>query len=367
MLAQTELKTGKTPRTVIRGVKSQKKNEVGVHWLRISVVRQYLSEILGVIEKNFGKSIRDGFGLWSYDSRYHWENGASLNFDSDIERSDHVHRGKVSLDLPGKALDMVLDLQSFLNELLYFNPVCTRIDVFFDDYQRTISPNELNEIARAKDFTGFLMVHHKESRVAVAGKNEMRLTYDEMSFGRRGQNGCGKYLRVYDKNLESDGEKDCIRWEIEFTKERAQLVFLKLCETRSIDAFATLCGALVGGSITFIHRNGDKNIERLSVYDFWQEILNVLGSVVIRVVAKKSDISGKYNFIYRQVTPTLALLRDIFVDDTDFFNWLNDAIGEGELRMSQVQVNLAKANKRNFRYDSGKVFDNFGVIVSERD
>jgi len=133
----------------------------------------------------------------------------------------------------------------------------------------------------------------------------------------------------------------------------------------SVDAFATLCGSLVGGSVKFVHRNGDKNIGRLDVYDFWQEILDLLGSVVIRIPTKKTDISGKYKYIYYQVTPTLALLRGTFVDDTDYFNWLNDAIGEGKLRMSQAQINMARANKRNIRYDNGKVFSNEGEILSE--
>jgi len=355
---------GKNPRNVIRGLDSRVRNEVGIHWLRISVPRQYLSRLLCVIELAFGKSCRDNFGLWSYDSRYRWENGASLNFDAEIDRSEFVHRGKVTLDIPGGALDRIADLQFFMHELLQFRPVCTRIDVFFDDYQRTITPNELNKIAEKKDFSGFVMVHHKTSRVAIAKENATKLVYDELSFGRRGQNGCGKYLRVYDKNLESEGKKNCIRYEVEFTKERANLVFYKLCETGSIDAFATLCGALVAGSVKFVHRNGDKNIGRLKVYNFWQKILDFLGKVVIRVPSKEKDIAGKYRFIRRQVTPTLALLREVFIDDIDFFNWLNDAIGEGELRMSQAQINLARVNKRNIRYDDGKVFDNDGVLVS---
>lgn len=353
MVAQKELQIGKAPRNVIRGLNSQKGNEVGIHWLRISVLRRNLPELRAVVDGFFDKSTSDGYGLWSYDSRHIWRNGVSLNYDHEIDRSNLVHGGKVSLDIPGKALDEVGDLQFFLDQLNGFEPVCTRIDIFFDDYQRKITPNELYQITKKKDVSGFLQIHHKESRVGVAGKNETRVTHDELSFGRRGQNGCGKYLRVYDKNLESEGEKNCIRWEIEFTKDRANLVFKKLCETRSIDAFATLCGSLIGGSVSFIHRNNDKNILRLPVYDFWKEILDFLGSVVIRTVSEKPDIEGKYNFIYRQVSPTLALLREVFVDEADFFCWLNDVIDEGELRMSQAQVILAQSSKQKLRYANG--------------
>lgn len=360
MLAEMKSKAGKTPRAVKRGVNSQIKNEVGLHWLRISVARQYLTRIRQYLDFYFGESAQDSYGLWSYDSRFYWPNGASLNYDSAATRSDSVHNGKFTVEIPGQALDRIAeaDLHLFLLSLRQFSPTCTRCDVFFDDYNRTIRPGDMHQIVQGRDYSGFRKSQIKQ------GYDSGRLIHDEIDFGKRGQNGSGQYLRIYDKVLESKGEKNCIRFEVEFTKERAHKVFDKLSQCTSIDAFATLCGSLVGGSVKFVYRNGEKNIGRLKVYDFWKEILELLGSVVIRTSVKKTDIGGKYDFIYRQVTPTLALLRDTFVDDTDFFNWLNDAIGEGKLRMSQAQINLAKANKRNLRYDDGKVFDNDGFLVA---
>lgn len=353
MVAQKVLKTGKTPRDVLRGVNSQTLNEVGIHWLRISIPRQYLGKMKAYCGFYFGEAVQDGRGLWSYTDRYSWSNGATLNYDSDIARSDSVHQGKISLDVPGKALDGIaeLDLHLFLLSLRQFRPSCTRIDVFFDDYNRTNTPTGIHDIIKVRDYSGFRKGQLKQRF------DNGKMIHDEVDFGTRGDNGSGKYLRVYDKALESDGKKDCIRWEIEFSKERAHKVFDKLSECGSVEAFATLCGSLVAGSIKFVHRNGDKNIGRLVVYDFWQKIIDFLGSVVIRVSIKTTDMSGMYKWVYRQVSPTLACLRDTFVDDTDFYNWLFDVLDDGELRMSQRQMNLAKANKSNLRYSDGKVFD----------
>jgi len=361
MITQKVSKMGKTPRNVKRGVNSQIKNEVGLHWLRISIARQYLPKLRAYLDFYFGESAQDDYGLWSYDSRYYWPNGASLNYDSAAVRSESVHGGKFTVEIPGQALDGIgqTDLHLFLLSLRQFSPTCTRCDVFFDDYHRTINPHELHDIVKVHDYSGFRKSQIKQ------GYDSGRLIHDEIDFGKRGPNGSGQYLRIYDKVLESKGEKNCVRFEVEFTKERSHKVFEILSQVTSIDAFATLLGSLVAGSVKFVHRNGDKNISRLGVYDFWREILELLGSVVIRIPTKQTDIAGKYNYIYRQVTPTLALLRGTFVDDTDFFNWLNDAIGEGELRMSQAQINLSRANKRNLRYDDGKVFDNDGEILSE--
>lgn len=361
MTAQMDLKNGKTPRPVLRGVNSQTPNEVGIHWLRISVPRQNLSRLLKFCCFYFGESTKDGYGLWSYDTRYLWSNGASLNYDCDAERAERVHHGKATLDVPGKALDSIedLDLHLFLLSLRQFNPSCTRCDVFFDDYHRLNTPSGIHDIIKNRDYSGFRKGQLKQR--FDGGK----MIHDEVDFGTRGDNGAGKYLRVYDKALESDSKKDCIRWEVEFAKERAHEVFDKLSQVTSIEAFATLCGALVGGSITFVHRNGEKNIGRLEVYSFWEQIKELLGTVVVRVSVKSTDIGGMYKWVYRQVSPTMACLRDTFVDDTDFINWLFDVLAEGELNMSQRQANLAKANKKSFRYDLGRIMNRDDKVLSE--
>jgi len=365
MVAQTELKVGENPRTVIRGLQSQTPNETGIHWLRNSFPRQYLKRIREYCDVYFKKSSQDGYGLWSYDTRYVWPNGASLNYDSDIERSNSVHNGKVTLDVTGQALDSIDqgDLHLFLIGLRQFSPTCTRVDVFFDDYQRLETPSDMHELVKNFDFSGFRSFNIKQRHILNKG-----IVHDEVDFGKRGGNGSGKYLRVYDKALESKGKKNCVRYEIEFTKSRAHDVFDKLSLTTSTHGFATLCGSLVAGSIVFIHRTrrtGDKNIARLRVYDFWQKIKELLGTLVIRIPVVKNNIAGMHRFIDKQVCPTLATLRETFVDDTDFFNWLNDRISQGELRMSQRQINLAKADKRTLRYSYGKVVDTInGVLVA---
>lgn len=361
MTVQTELKMGKTPRIVPRGVKCQDCNEVGIDWLRISIHRQYLKRFRSFLDFYFGKSARDDRGLWSYDSRYHWPNKASLHFDSDIDRCERLHRGKFSVEIPGRALRGIsqVDLHLFLLSLGQFSPTCTRIDVFFDDYNRTVVPSDLIDIIKKNDYSGFRKA--RPNQIYDRG----HLCRDEVTFGVRGGNGSGKYLRIYDKNLESKGKKNCIRYEVEFCKKRAHKVFDRLSQTTSIDAFATLCGSLVGGSVKFIHRsNHDKHLCRLAPYDFWQKIQLLLGVVYVRVPVKETDMAAKYKYIYKQVTPTLALIRDTFVDDVDFFNWLFDCICDGQLRMNQTQMNLAEANKRNLRYDDGKVFNNDNVIVA---
>lgn len=339
---------GKAPRTVIRGVNSQISNEVGVHWLRISFDRKFLSEIVRWCSHFWGESDQDGFGLWSYDSRTWWSSGVSLNFDAAKERSLEVHNGRITLECPGKALDELTsaDLGLFLEGCDYaFCGKCTRVDVFLDDYNRTMSPTELHDIIKRGDYSGFRIGHIAQTRESG------RLTHDQVMFGRRGEKGSGKYLRIYDKALESKGEKDCIRYEVEFTQDKAQQVFKKLCKTQGdIEAFATLCGSLVGGCVNFVKRTGDKNIGRLDVYEFWSIIRDTIGSLVIRAEKKVNNLTGVLEWTQRQVAPSLACLRKVWRNDQEFFNWMLDVLDDGDSRMGPHKTALAQQYEGTIGY-----------------
>jgi len=268
------------------------------------------------------------------------------------------------LEVTGRSLDSLArdDLRLFYRGLRRFSAVCTRLDVFADDYQRLMTPQRLKRIIRRGDYTGFRQFHFKETGNRL--KNGVVFNHLEVDFGRRGGNGSGKYLRVYDKSLDSKDERNCIRWEVEFHGERANKAFDELSQATSTGAFAKFCGSLVAGSITFVHRTGDNNLSRLVVYKFWERFRKVLGSLVVRIEKKVSDIAGMYRWVRKQVAPTLATLRATFLDEVDYINFLCDVVADGSFKMSQRQNNLAKANKNIYRYTDGRIFDDFGVLIT---
>lgn len=355
MQTQSRLKTGENPRNVLRGWNSQ---EVGPHWLRISTPRQYLEAVRRYCDIYFGESVENERGYNSYDVRYYWPNGVSLSYDSTCERSDLKHNGYVSLDVPGLVLDSMEpeSLRMFFFGLRKFNPKATRLDIYFDDFQRLITPSKLRRIIKKNDFSGF----RKGGNIVLYKSG--RLIHDEVDFGTRGKSGSGKYMRTYDKSLESDGSKDCIRYEIEFTKKHADKAFDLLSQMGSNESFAQLCGELVVGAINFVHRTGEKNIGRLKSYEFWKRIKKRLGSFVIRVSVKRPTILGMFKYIERQAIRTLAVLRGTFVSDVDYSNWHFNRLAEAELCLSQQQINLINANRRSTRFDDGLIFDSYERI-----
>lgn len=348
MEACKEVQTGENPRTVIRGCNSQKCNEVGVHWLRISFYYKQLEQILAFVSTFFGECDFDCNGVLGYDDRCFWPSGVTLNYDSDPKRRQKNHRNRITLDCRGSACDMltVPDLLLLIEGCDRFGGVVTRLDVFFDDYDRIVEPSDLYDVIDRNDFSGFRMAHKKQT--LKSGK----VVHNEVMFGRRGDMGSGKYLRIYDKYLESKGEKDCVRLECEFTQHKAQQVFKVLagCDG-NIETFATICGALIVGCITFVHRNGDRNIGRLDVYEFWELITKSLGKLVIRTEKKENTLTGVIEWTERQVSPSLACVRKSFVSDQKFFAWVIDMLDEGESRMNANQRQIVKRYEGSMNYD----------------
>ena len=107
-----------------------------------------------------------------------------------------------------------------------------------------------------------------------------------------------------------------------------------------MECFAVCCGALIAGSITFVHRNGDKNIDRLELYDWWEEIVKSLGVLSVRIAKKKNTLTGMMEWTERQVAPTLAVIGNSFKTERDLYDWLQELrdVGDSKLNAHQRQV-----------------------------
>ncbi len=345
MRVQKELKSG-NPGTVIPGSHSPGGNLTGVHWLRISFDFKQLDSVKAMVCSFFGVCEMCYNGILSYSARFIWASGVSLCFDEDPELRQKAHRGRITLDVPGSCCDELtapdlLLLKQYCQEL---RGKCTRIDVFFDDYNRLVNLDELRDTVEKNDFSGFRIVGQNSTRDRTKKKNG-GMTYDAVTFGRRGSKGSGKYLRVYDKNLESKGEENCIRWEVEFTQHYAEEVFKILAGADgNLDVYAICCGSLVAGCIKFVHRNGDKNITRLELYDWWESIEKCLGVLHIRIAKKKNSLTGMIEWTERQVSPTLSVIAQAFKTERDLYDWLQEIRDVGESKLSAHQRQVAEQN-----------------------
>ena len=323
------------PQDVIRGSDSQPSSTsetdtieilpFGVHWLRGSVPSGMLGAVLGYLEMWFGDYESRAFGLWFYDRSDAWPNGVSVNYHSTPER-ETITDGRIAVEIPGSALDPfdLLIVQRFMQGLNQYQWQASRIDVFFDDFDRIITPRKLfatvyepglfAEAPLKADFSGFLRIQSKSEHHKTRG-----IVHDEVDFGRRGSQGSGKYLRFYDKQLETQGRLKCCRWELELCDKKAKRAWGAIVRVSSEHSdvgevergIASVIGAMIGGSIDFKYRTGDANLDRLERYEFWQTIIDKMGRdpSLLRVPREEKKVHKSLRYICKQCSGTLQMLH----------------------------------------------------------
>jgi DNA relaxase NicK len=285
------------------------------------------------------------FGFWSYDRHVRWPCGAMVLYHSTATGAQLV-KNRIALEIPGRALETLdaWDILMLCVNLDRHGFQASRVDVYFDDADRIISPSKLYETIyepslfsgapiRA-DFSGFRVIR----RLCEAHASE-GLKHDEVSFGRRGTTGSGKYLRCYDKALESDGQNQAVRWELELSDEKARLAFSVLVKTACVDwkpeQTASMLGCMIGGCIDFkvrTDRAGDKNLNRLARYEFWQRIIEKIGRAKLDGKRNLKTIEKAREWTRKQCAGTLQMLHQALGAEV-FLPWIMDIVtSEDRLR-----------------------------------
>jgi len=243
-------------------------------------------------------------------------------WDLDQKARDR-HGNRVLLQLCGESLSQFFpsDLHKFLFDLsceFWFK--ASRIDLAFDDYEKIIRPEEVNEYANQGSYTGFRK--HK----FIGGSKRCGESTDEgIYFGSRGKNGGGKFLRCYAKDIESDGETDSIRWEVEFSKEKANEVYFNLAMSETVEDLATKIALFIGGSIEFCERYESGKLDPSGKLAFWEQILHHLGAAVLRSPEKLTDIESSMEWVENSVAPSLKKIREAIGSEW-YETWLRDQL-----------------------------------------
>jgi hypothetical protein len=245
--------------------------------------------------------------------------------------------GHCFLSFPATALNGI-DIRDVWRMLLGLTTVwhfkATRFDVALDDYAKRITYEMLHDAARNKNYTGFRnppVVHHSYDKMG-------QIVGWTFSFGNR-LGDC--VFRAYDKGTESEGEIDSVRLEAEFHDELAQKVVADwvAIEPQSFDEFSPIYLAnVVVGRITFIQRSKDKNISRMPILDWWQDILDEVGTGIRHTVkAVKTTLEQKKEWITRQVSTQLAMFSKI-MGMKEFFSYLKAELKGGQERFTDYHV-----------------------------
>jgi DNA relaxase NicK len=244
-------------------------------------------------------------------------------------------RAECLLSINGDALGLIPQAEqlAFLRRFEDMQAKCTRVDVALDDYSR--QRLDLAAIAAAAEAGNFAQFRRfKVTAEKQRSQGQVIATGNSIEFGRRGKDGSGVSLLMYDKRLESKGETDSIRFEVRFAKERAEMLGMCLFSSHTEEALVEKLRNAVGGAIDFIDRSaGDANLSRCPRLGWWQQLLDVLGRVRHVVKRPVAPLQQFVEWFKRSVAGQLSIVRGMFNSaGQDFDHFMTTALNAAEPR-----------------------------------
>lgn len=290
------------PHVVTRGANSQSLPEgrdgIVIDWLRLSGPRAVLHDVKWQLEERFGR-YENCKGRWFYSAGWAFAGGVFVFFDTDMEGVEHF-----SVEIPGSALQSlefgeVIELAA---NLMGMGLRATRIDLAFDSFgrrglcEKAIRSCEAGELCGAKTY--------QEHRLCGSSGIVGHTVY----IGKRGKLGSGRFVRIYDKGLESGtAERGAWeRYEVEFSGDTAAEVAERV--VLADDPVTTALG-FIKGAVEFRLVTGDKNRKRRPLVKWYAELFDGTDVQFARIKRSKTTLESFSAWLRRCVAPTMKALE----------------------------------------------------------
>lgn len=297
-----------TPRPVTRGVKSH----VGLDWIRLTGPMASASRCFDVLTKIYGEKIERRNGRHFYERGTYWPSGAAL-----LE-GHKSQTAAILVELPGSALSVLtaFDRVKLLHDLSWQGMRATRIDVAVDFIGGEV---DVITCTRSACYAGELCQAKRwEPHDGFSGG--LRDKYG-VSMGSRGKSGSGRYVRVYDKGLETGEHPEgrWHRWEAEFTGDCAVEVQHQLTahvQQLADGGFTIASGweqtaaGVAFGAVDFREVNGQTSYARRPRSSWWDQFVGTVKRIVVKAMPKASRLITYARWMRYQVLPSLKAMGD---------------------------------------------------------
>jgi hypothetical protein len=264
------------------------------------------------------------------------------------------NHGSFRLSIPGRPLQHVRSEQTHkLGRYLYKHGYrCTRFDWAIDDYSHLLCMDEIQAACARGDYSG-----------AASHRYFQRQKRGEYKVGRTiylGSSQSDKQVRIYDKNIESKGQINSIRYEVQWRDALAQIAFEKFFSIGRPEDGCKALSMLAVGAVAFYQRRDAvlSRSEPLSVWDGF--VARVGGFVKMSKRVLQPMISTKIAWIEAQVSGTIALITKIKGFD-ETFNWLERIVREKLGFMSTDKIMFVDSWFDRLQVERGD-FDDWMVI-----
>jgi len=325
LLSQTTIETTldstpgscRRPPVLTGGQKTVEGLVVSVDWLAVTFPEN-VDHVLMVVSLALGCDVGDwvelDHGSYGYRQGMVGPGGARVWWDAPGREDIHV-------SLPGQACGIAgaLQLRNYLQHVMVVGGKATRIDLALDDYCRIVAPGDVLVALQGPD----RVTHAQQYLIQQGGRvGSCDLTGATVYLGAPSSR---QRLRVYDKGLESGGEMDCIRWELESRKEAAETLVADLAH-REWGHVAV--GRLVG-FVDFREAAAHSEVEKRPRLAWFAELVALAGKASAYLPKAPRTVEQVVQWLSWAVGPTLAVAMRFWKGD---LGELIDIIRDGERR-----------------------------------
>ena len=193
------------------------------------------------------------------------------------------------------------DLPELLGRLDDLGVKPTRIDLTVDVPSSMLTVGQVYE-DRAH-VVGFRRCDRRApERDVQTGELEGETVY----FGRRGKDGSGKFVRFYDKGLESRGQLQATRFEVEGSGEVAKTWGEILCAAQA-NRFWSKVAKLAVGAIDFADQaTAHSHRDRFKRLAWWERVVQLAGSARVVIERHKPQLQRSMEWAHRQLSVLFA-------------------------------------------------------------
>lgn len=325
------------------GGKFTKALELGIDWLSCTFNSSELARVKQLVESTFQETLaQHDRGIINYETSWRSPLGVVLA----TQPRGGCGSRDAYLSIPGSACGSV-SVQRLVRLIMSLGSLGakgTRLDVKADDYTKTLDLNAISEAAELGQFSGF------RSGRSIKGFGDDKRKGHTVEFGRRGGSGSGRFVRIYDKSAESQGEIDAIRVECEMSGQVAASAWqiIGILGDRRDDEHAQFLHSLLAGSIDFIERT-DKNLERCERLAWWAWFCDGVDGVRLTASRVPSTLRKKMATFAKQYKSMLAVFANAFGTCQEFDNWWSLVMAEGEKSLTEKHWALIDVGKRELR------------------
>lgn len=251
-----------------------------------------------------------------------------------------TNRTDAYLEMGAKVLQQMSALRQYrlFKSLVALGFRASRIDLTIDDYDKRFRPWDAYQTYRAGG-----VIHFRRSGSYHESDKKSGIS-QTFSLGKRGKMGGGKYLVIYDKWLESDGARNCIRIELSLYGDYAKQALENLL--LDPDLWSQIISGYVFGAVDFlvVEPGKEARADRCERVSWWDDIVQDCTPIRLSRPVPVRSYDKAVKWFKKQVAPTLAMLLDVIAIDSidNWWEFFWKTVEDGQKRWNENHIGMIK-------------------------